>query len=534
VAWLDPATRAPAGWGRILRSGLVREPLTAIRDADRLPAPAHKIVRGLLNLAAGQVRDARHDLVAAADDPELEPPLAAGARIGAGMAALLAGDAAGGAEIEAGIEAAERCGVPWLARLGRAASRLAVVDDPSRAFELVEAEFDVADDPWGAALADLVRAWAGGDDGADRLAAAERAANGFRRLGAGVLEAWARGLSAVATAELGEPESRESAVAAEGFARATGTPGPRLLAYAALARAEPERAGEHESIVGAAFRETGLQPPSGRISHDVATGNTTNGRHRTLGDEPDRGGAGDGAVIKAFGGFEFRVGGRTVALDGVRPRARTVLRYLALHAGTAVHREVICAAIWPDADPASAARNLHVAMSALRGLLSTVAGGAGAALIVRDGDAYRLAVPPEASDVRSFERAIAAAREQRARGLPAADRLEVALVLHVGPLLPEEGPAEWVVEVRDLYRSQAVEAARGVAEAAVLSGDLDRAIEACRAGLALDRYHDPLWRILINTRDRAGDTGAATRDRREYAALLSDLESTDPAAVSAS
>jgi len=65
----------------------------------------------------------------------------------------------------------------------------------------------------------------------------------------------------------------------------------------------------------------------------------------------------------------------------------------------------------------------------------------------------------------------------------------------------------------------AVSAARG----ALAAGNHDAAARACRAGLAIDRYHDPLWRLLIETDDRAGDAGAASRDRRHYEAVLSGL-----------
>ena len=51
----------------------------------------------------------------------------------------------------------------------------------------------------------------------------------------------------------------------------------------------------------------------------------------------------------------------------------------------------------------------------------------------------------------------------------------------------------------------------------------DEAIRVCRRGLELDRFHDPLWRVLIAARDQAGDAGAASRDRREYASILEGL-----------
>jgi DNA-binding SARP family transcriptional activator len=77
-----------------------------------------------------------------------------------------------------------------------------------------------------------------------------------------------------------------------------------------------------------------------------------------------------------------------------------------------------------------------------------------------------------------------------------------------------------------------VEAACAVAESALVDGDSRAAIEACRLGLGIDRYHDPLWRLLIEARDRAGDVGAASRDRREYAGVLAELGLPEPAPVS--
>jgi hypothetical protein len=39
----------------------------------------------------------------------------------------------------------------------------------------------------------------------------------------------------------------------------------------------------------------------------------------------------------------------------------------------------------------------------------------------------------------------------------------------------------------------------------------------------VDRFHDPLWRLLITAQERAGQPGAAARSRREYGAVLADL-----------
>jgi DNA-binding SARP family transcriptional activator len=238
--------------------------------------------------------------------------------------------------------------------------------------------------------------------------------------------------------------------------------------------------------------------------------------------------------VRTFGGFVLSAGGQPQPLDGIRPRARSLLRLLALHAGSAVHREVIGASLWPEADGQTAARSLQVAISAIRGLLAESLGPLGARLIVREGDAYRLAVLTDSVDVRRFDRLVAEARAARGGGDRARESLAEALATYGGDLLPEEGPAEWVVELRDHYRTRAVEVAREAAELALLAGDSRAAIEACRAGLAIDRYHDPVWRLLIDARQAAGDVSAANRDRLEYEAILSELGVSEAAAFSAS
>jgi DNA-binding SARP family transcriptional activator len=227
--------------------------------------------------------------------------------------------------------------------------------------------------------------------------------------------------------------------------------------------------------------------------------------------------------VRTLGGFALDVDGRRILLDRAKPRVRSLLRLLAVNAGVAVHREVIQEALWPDADAAAGARSLHVAVSALRRWLDEVAAPVGGALVVREGDAYRLDIPTDAVDVGRFDRAITEGRAARARGEVAAAAYTLAVELYGGDLLPEEGPAEWIVARRDHYREAAVEAAEGLATESMLVADYATAARACRLGLELDRYQDSLWRILIEARDRAGDASAATRDRREYAAILEGL-----------
>jgi DNA-binding SARP family transcriptional activator len=580
-AWFEPGPPGPASdWSRILRAGMVREPLGAARDAARQEGVPPSLLRGLLALAAGEVAVAQRELAAARPGVEADPMLATGCTLAQGVAAVLAGDPSGAAEIDAAEDAAERAGAPWLGWLARAASRIGT-DGAAPVETASRSAVDPARDPWGAAAAALIEAWepgidrpaakASGSKGATpasaserRVAAAERAAAEFRRLGAGVLEAWARGLLAIGLAESSAPEAREAAMSAESLARAAGAPGVRLLTYQSMRIADEARSGEYEALEATVHEETGLvgpppadRNPAGRL---VAVTAPTNGVHqepremsilepvaadRALngtaapgnGHSPSLNGkapAGPGARFRTLGGFSVTIDGREMPLDAIKPRARSLLRLLAVHAGSAVHREVIAAALWPEADAQTAARSLQVAVSAVRGLFVEAIGADGGRLIVREGDAYRLGVDSGAVDLRRFDRAVGDARLARAHGADSTAKLAEAMALYGGDLLPEEGPSEWIIEPREHYRAATVEVAREAAEAALLGGDPRAAVEACRAGLAIDRYHDPLWRLLIEARQAAGDVSAANRDRREYEAILSELGVPEASALSAS
>jgi DNA-binding SARP family transcriptional activator len=531
AAWLDPAALPPADASGALRAGLVRDPSHAAREVGRRHDPAARVARGLLLLAAGEVVAARRVLDDAADLGEAGPFASASARLTATVAAVLAGEVAGPRAFDRAVEDAERAGAAWLARLGRMLGEVlgGAVEGAAQPAVGERAAIDL-EDAWGAALAQLAVAWAGAGGPEAAFLAAESAADAFRRLGTGVLEAWARGLVALGTARAALPDAREDATVAEGLARVTGTPAARQLAHAALAMVEPARALDHRQLEGATAAETGLVLPSWATDAGRAAVGSRSDEAGAAGLVPvfaadDRAASAVGGAvrIRTLGGFVLEVDGRPVPLDGVKPRVRSLLRLLAVHAGGPVHREVIQETLWPDADAAAGARSLHVALSALRRVLDDVADPPGGRLVVRDGDAYRLAVLPDDVDLGRFDRAVALGRAARGRGEASADAFAIALDQYTGDLLPEEGPAEWVAERRDQYRARAIEAATSLAEESLLVEDLATAVRACRFGLGHDRYQDALWRMLIAARDRAGETGAASRERREYAQVLHDL-----------
>ncbi|KXK60164.1 hypothetical protein AWW66_20340 [Micromonospora rosaria] len=227
-----------------------------------------------------------------------------------------------------------------------------------------------------------------------------------------------------------------------------------------------------------------------------------------------------------FGGFRLEVDGSPVDWSGVRPRVRTLLRYLAAHAGQPVHRERITAALWPELPDRSAVNNLHVGVSTLRTFLEPGVARGASRFIVRDGSSYRLEVGVGGgSDVAAFDAALAAARRARSTGDgPAAVRaLRNALDEYAGDLLPEDGSAEWVLADRERHRSRATEAAVLLAGLELARGRSRVAITAARRALELDGYHDDGWRLLITAQRRAGDVAAARRSQQTYERVLCSL-----------
>jgi len=370
--------------------------------------------------------------------------------------------------------AAEMDGWPWLARLGRSLQTTAQLHGAGT--WRVEAAFDLlagtgrGGDRWSQLVSAAGIAIAAHRAGAESLAAdARRRAVGLcRELGAPVL------LSAVDRLSAEWPDGRPGATAAG---------------------------------AGAEVADGSTTPTVERVR---PAGSPVVDQHPTPGPV---------ITLSCLGGFALRVGGREVDCRSLRPRARSLLMLLSLHYGRPKHRELIIETLWPEATLASGIRSLQVAVSSVRQCLA--AGGVAVDPILRRADAYELALPRAVSDLVEFERLADEARRR-----PPADALAArtrALDLYRGELLPEVGPAEWVVEERDRLRLVAATVAAAAAADAVTVGDHGSAIELARRSIALDPFHDPAWSLLIDAYENLGDLSAAAVARSDHRRVWDDL-----------
>jgi DNA-binding SARP family transcriptional activator len=231
-----------------------------------------------------------------------------------------------------------------------------------------------------------------------------------------------------------------------------------------------------------------------------------------------------GVQLTLLGRFDVLVGQVRPALGDARPQVRQLMRVLALNAGRAMHREELAESMWPDQPSRDAIHRLQVAISQLRRVLGAD-DGSDAPLIQRDGECYRLCLPPGSRvDVLEFESALGRARRSRLAGDRGAEAgaLQDALDCYLGDLLPEDGPADWVVERREQLRRAASLAASELAGLRAAS-DPRAGVEAAERAVSIDPYNDSAWRQLIALHEELGDVARAERARGSYAGVLDEL-----------
>lgn len=548
--WTGGPAQPHLHWADLLRSALRRQPLGHPVPGGR--APGDVLCWALLRLLAGDVASAS-DLL---DDLTAEPQngflgfaiqLAAAAVAGIRSAESPGDTRPGPTErhaaqrlaetVERLAAEAERDGMMWIARQCLALHPL--LTDEATAHGRVPLrhlvnECERSGDAWGALLVS-------GMDALRRLLRAEPAAEAWlaladrcHTLDAGTLEAWALAFGAVTTAIEQAPEGEDVAHQAEATARSVGVPGAEALALLARSSHEPGRSRELVSLARTLAQRHGMpwpktleqrmRLPGGDPSRDPGSAPATG---PLCGPEPPM-------TLRCFGGFELRFPHRGLDWRQLRPRAATMLRLLAVHAGQPVHRETIIGALWPDAPLAQATHNLQVAVSMLRRFLEPESPRGEARIVTRHGDAYALTPPPGSRvDVVGFAEALRDARQARTVD---AERLALqrALNTYQGDLLPGDGPAEWVVADRERLRVQAGNAAGRLAELEFTRGDIAAAVAAAQRSLEIDPFRDTSWRLLIEAYQMLGDAAAAARARRDYADMLGALGVEDAAPVSRS
>lgn len=548
--WLDSGEASESDPAGIARAATCRQPLRAARQATAIPGSAGRVLEGICYLVAGDLLSARRLLRSARSAPDLPPWV----RVLAALAEHATQCCVGRAEADVDLLAqshrlrdeVERLGILWFSRL--AAAILGSTSEPAGAGRIDELLAACARDGdlWGAALISLV-AGIGGVARRDLDAPARltEAAEKFSVLGANVLHAQSVAAACLALHGAGEVDlARSSASQLRTLADLYDVPAASavsaaLLAYQDGSAVRLEEAARRLSRLGlwdvvSELLEMGrvggdaLSVPASGLPAAVpatpAPGDGDGPADTAASDQARRASPPALVELRCLGGFAMSVGGREIDETKLKPMERAILHLLAMRAGKSIHREELIVALWPDTDIETAKHRLQVGLSSIRRMLDAT--GRGSQLVVREADSYRLDLPPGSeADLVAFEGQLIQARRARTSGDKAVETesLRRAVEIYAGPLLPEDGPADWVVDQRDRLQGEFTDACLRLAENLAERAEHDTAAVVARRGLEVDKYHDRLWRILIACLEASSRSMEARKAKADYDNTLRDL-----------
>jgi DNA-binding SARP family transcriptional activator len=193
-----------------------------------------------------------------------------------------------------------------------------------------------------------------------------------------------------------------------------------------------------------------------------------------------------------------------------RSRLRALLAYLVSHRQTT--RSAVAAALWPDLDEKAAVNNLGVTLNLLRRVLEPWRHSGEPPFLLRlDGQVLRLVTGEHLHlDVDAFDQHLAAAQQAESDGIPslALEHDLAAVDLYRGDLFADLVEADWCTLDREHYRIHFVGAAIRAGQLLLGRGEPDRAEAVARRALAVDRWAEDAYAVLVGAamarRDRAG------------------------------
>ena len=229
------------------------------------------------------------------------------------------------------------------------------------------------------------------------------------------------------------------------------------------------------------------------------------------------------------------LGALTVHIDGVAVEARqwrlrkakALVTMLALAPDQRRHREQVLDRLWPDLEPAAAARNLHQTLYVARRALAGVGAATTGLLAIRDDVVVLDQAGQVDVDVLQFERSAAAALDSGDEAI-----LRAAADLYSGDLLPDMLDADWLTarrdELRNTHRAIVVKLASTVRQRTP-----DEALVMLTRVLESDPLHEGAVRAQMVV---LADMGRRSEALARYERLVEDLLDafgTDPDAQTA-
>lgn len=250
---------------------------------------------------------------------------------------------------------------------------------------------------------------------------------------------------------------------------------------------------------------------------------------RPTGEEAERVWAGNILRISTFGRFGLAAGGHSLTVEKwERKQALTLLKFLVVHLGQALPREVLIDCLWPETDERSGWERLKVTVYYLRRQLR--AAGISEEIVKTVDKAYMLRREVVWVDAQVFEACIAEgyAYQERQRWDDALDRYSAARRLYRGDYLGEDLYVDWCAEERERLRAIHLEMLAYMAECHAELGHFTEAVAVCRAILVDDPCREGIHRALMKFLVRLGNNDAALAQYRHCQRVLADELGVDP------
>jgi DNA-binding SARP family transcriptional activator len=204
-------------------------------------------------------------------------------------------------------------------------------------------------------------------------------------------------------------------------------------------------------------------------------------------------------------------------------KARSIFKYLVVHRGTSIIKDVLMDVFWPDAGPEAARRNLHQAIYSLRNTLRQRQPDY-AHILFRD-DCYLL--NPEMPiwlDLEEFEEHIQAGKrlERSGRLSEAMAQYGIAEGLYQGDFLEEDPYEDWPGLQREQSRQAYLSIADRLSAHYAQQGEYTPAMALCQKVLVKDNCCEKAHRRLMQCYLAQGQRHLAVRQYQACVEVLKE------------